>query len=300
VISLHKAAYLIHGNPIGIAGVLARLNPSETIYTAVMEHPENGRKYFCQVIHPPSSRSARFSYLAPDLIQNAEDYLPLIDFLCFQAGEMGALNVIAEIEEAHPLFETLRRAGFCVFSWEAIWRLPDERSAGGSSAQWCAPAAADLNSVRNLYQTLVPPLVQNAEPFVNGNTPRLLFKQKDDTLAYVESISGSAGTYLVPLIHPSVEDIGPLLSGLIPHFKENGKQLYVQVRSYQAWLSETLTELKAQPSPRFALMVKHLTVGQRNNLKPVQITRPDQRQADPAAPMLNNCTETGFFSEGLK
>jgi len=213
---------------------------------------------------------------------------------------MGALNVIAEIEEAHPLFETLRRAGFCVFSWEAIWRLPDERSAGGSSAQWCAPAAADLNSVRNLYQTLVPPLVQNAEPFVNGNTPRLLFKQKDDTLAYVESISGSAGTYLVPLIHPSVEDIAPLLSGLIPHFKENGKQLYVQVRSYQAWLSETLSELKAQPSLRFALMVKHLAVGQRNNLKPVQITRPDQRQADPAAPMLNNCAETGFFSEGLK
>ena len=300
MVSLHKADYLVHGNPIGLAGIVARLNPTESSYTAVMEHPESGRKYFSQVIHPPGSRSAHFSFLTPDLDQNAGDYLSLIDYLCFQAGEMGALNVLAEIEESHTLFEALRRSGFCVFSWESIWRLPDDPGMEVSSSQWNPPATADLNTVRSLYQTLVPPLVQNSEPFKNGNTPRLLYKQNGDTLAYVESISGSAGTYLVPLIHPSVEDVGPLLVDLIGRFRESGKPLYMQVRSYQAWLSDALGELKAQPSPRFALMVKHLALGQLNSLKSAQIARPEQRQVDPAAPMVNNCTDSSFSSEGLK
>lgn len=265
-----------------------------------MEHPESGRKYFSQVIHPPGSRSAHFSFLAPDLIQNEEDFLPLFDFLCFQAGEMGALNVLAEIEESHALFEALRRVGFCVFSWESLWRMPDDIQQGGSVSDWNPPATTDLNTVRCLYQTLVPPLVQNAEPFKNGNTPRLLYKKNGDALAYVESISGSAGTYLIPLIHPSIENVGPLLVDLIGHFKESGKPLYMQVRSYQAWLADALSELKAEPSPRFALMVKHLAVGQLNSIKAAQSVRSDQRQADPAAPMVNNCTGSGYSPEGLK
>ncbi|HNR02107.1 MAG TPA: hypothetical protein PKK59_06210 [Anaerolineaceae bacterium] len=300
MVSLHKADYLVHGNPIGAAAVLARLNPTESSYTAVMEHPESGRKYFSQVIHPPGSRSAHFSFLAPDLIQNEEDFLPLFDFLCFQAGEMGALNVLAEIEESHALFEALRRVGFCVFSWESLWRMPDDIQQGGSVSDWNPPATTDLNTVRCLYQTLVPPLVQNAEPFKNGNTPRLLYKKNGDALAYVESISGSAGTYLIPLIHPSIENVGPLLVDLIGHFKESGKPLYMQVRSYQAWLADALGELKAEPSPRFALMVKHLAVGQLNSIKTAQSVRSDQRQADPAAPMVNNCTGSGYSPEGLK
>ena len=213
---------------------------------------------------------------------------------------MGALNVLAEIEESHALFEALRRVGFCVFSWESLWRMPDDIQQGGSVSDWNPPATTDLNTVRCLYQTLVPPLVQNAEPFKNGNTPRLLYKKNGDALAYVESISGSAGTYLIPLIHPSIENVGPLLVDLIGHFKESGKPLYMQVRSYQAWLADALSELKAEPSPRFALMVKHLAVGQLNSIKAAQSVRSDQRQADPAAPMVNNCTGSGYSPEGLK
>lgn len=255
MVSLHKADYLVHGNPIGAAAVLARLNPTESSYTAVMEHPESGRKYFSQVIHPPGSRSAHFSFLAPDLIQNEEDFLPLFDFLCFQAGEMGALNVLAEIEESHALFEALRRVGFCVFSWESLWRMPDDIQQGGSVSDWNPPATTDLNTVRCLYQTLVPPLVQNAEPFKNGNTPRLLYKKNGDALAYVESISGSAGTYLIPLIHPSIENVGPLLVDLIGHFKESGKPLYMQVRSIvsEHWARHRITRLRRRQLDRHRL-----------------------------------------------
>ncbi len=265
-----------------------------------MEHPENNQKVFSQVIHPPGSRSAHFSFLLPDQVREAEDVFSLIDYLSFQAGEMGAINLLAEIEESHVLFEALRHAGFSVFSWESIWRLPADIGGDRSGSNWKPPATTDSNIVRCLYQTLVPPLVQNAEPFVNGDTPRLLYRANGDALAYVESINGSAGIYLVPLIHPSVEDVQTLLIDLIGQFRGQGKPVYMQVRSYQAWLSDALSELKAQPSPRFALMVKHLAVGQLNPVREAQRARSEQRQADPAAPMVNNCNGSELSSQGLK
>ncbi len=300
MISLHKADYLVHGNPIGLTGILARLNPTESSFTAVVEHPENNRKFFSQVIHPPGSRSAHFSFLVPDVVQEAEEILSLIDYLSFQAGEMGAINVLAEIEESHVLFEALRHAGFSVYSWESIWRLPDDTGSDRSKSNWKPPATTDSNTVRCLYQTLVPPLVQNAEPFVNGDTPRLLYRANGDALAYVESLTGSAGVYLVPLIHPSVDDVQSLLLDLIGQFRGQGKPVYMQVRSYQAWLSDALSELKAQPSPRFALMVKHLAVGQLKTVWDTQRARSEQRQVDPASPILNNCAGSELSSEGLK
>lgn len=274
--------------------MVTHLTPSKSCYTAVLEHPTTNRRVYSQVIHPPERRSAYFTFLTPDVLTDANAILSLIDFLSFQAGEMGALNVLAEIEESHTLFEALRRSGFSVFSWESIWRLPQNRAAGQSASNWKSPAGNDGNTLRSLYQTLVPPLVQNAEPYVNGDSVRLIYKTNGEAQAYVEVLKGSAGVYLVPLVHPSVDDVHTLLLDLINHFRVNGKPVYMQVRSYQAWLSDALSELKAHPSPRFALMVKHLALAQRQPLQEAQRVRAEQRQADPAAPMVNNYTEPGL------
>ena len=129
---------------------------------------------------------------------------------------------------------------------------------------------------------------------MNGDSVRLIYKTNGEAQAYVEVLKGSAGVYLVPLVHPSVDDVHTLLLDLINHFRVNGKPVYMQVRSYQAWLSDALSELKAHPSPRFALMVKHLALAQRQPLQEAQRVRAEQRQADPAAPMVNNYTEPGL------
>ncbi len=204
---------------------------------------------------------------------------------------MGALNILAEIEESHLLFELLRDTGFCVYSWESIWKLPTEKNNFAQKNYWQIPDVVDENYVRTLYQTLVPPLVQNAEPFTNGGSPRLVYKKDTDILAYVESMSGHEGIYLMPVIHPSVENIQLLLEDLICQFKGLGKPVFLQVRSYQAWLSEGLTALKAEPSPRFALLVKHLAVNQYSKVIAAHRSRSDQRQAEPTAPILQNCSD---------
>jgi len=291
VICLNKALFLTRGNPVGIAALLPRLNPSTSSYTAVLEPPDGGKSYFSQVLHQPGSRSAHFSFFAPDFQFEEKDFSALIDFLCFQAGEMGALNVLAEIEESHELFEMLRQSGFSVFSWESIWKLPENKNATQQRSTWQIPSPMDENTVRTLFQTLVPPLVQNAEPFTNGDSPRLVYKKDNDILAYVESINGSEGIYLIPVIHPSVEDIDLLLEELVRQFSGLGKPVFLQVRSYQAWLSDSLLNIEAEPSPRFALLVKHLAALQTGKVLNLQHLRNDSRQTEPTAPILQHYAE---------
>lgn len=289
--------YLIRGNPIRLTELVSHLNTSKYGYTAVLDHTESNRKYFSQVIHPPEKRSAYFTFLTPDHFTNPHSMLALVDYLSYQAGELGAQNVLAEVEESHPLFETFRRAGFSVFSWESVWRLPQNSPDEESATKWHIPTVTDGNTVRSFYQTLVPPLVQNAEPFVNGAAQRLLYKTDGETQAYVEIVKGHSGTYLIPLIHPSVEDVHALIRDLISHFNGTKKPVYMQVRSYQAWLSEALGDLRAEPSPRFALMVKHLAVAQ---WKAVRETGISLSEKSPATPLVTNCADQGLTSDGLK
>ncbi len=300
MISLNKAVFLTQGNPVRLGGLLSSFAPDASSYVAVGESARGNQIIFSQVSHQPGGRSAHFTFFTPDEIDGEDDFSALIDFLCFQAGEMGALNVLADIEESHSLFERFRRAGFCVFGWETIFWIPKNIIFDRSKSCWFKPSAAEENALRSLYQTLIPPLVQNAEPFANGGTPRLVYKVNGDVQAYAESISGSAGIYLVPVIHPSVEDVHTLLLDLIDHFQGMGRPLYLQVRSYQAWLAEPLQQLGAENSLRFALLVKHLAVGQLNAIKEGQRARSEQRQAEPTAPILNHYVKAGTRSDGVK
>lgn len=300
MISLNKAVFLTQGNPIRLGSLLHSLAPDTPNYIAVFEPAEDRQPWYSQVLHQPGGRSAHFAFISPDQFNADDDLSVLIDSMCYQAGEMGALNVLADIEESHTLFEHFRRAGFCVFGWESIWRVPDLAKTDRAKTSWTRPSPADENTVRSLYQTLVPPLVQNAEPFTNGSTPRLVYRVNGEIQAYVESISGASGIYLVPVIHPSVDNIQALLLDLMGQFQGMGRPVYLQVRSYQAWLSDTLTGLGVESAPRYALLVKHLAVGQLSAIKEAQRVRPEQRQAEPTAPILNHFINPESSSDGVK
>ncbi len=272
--------------------MLERLNPSLTGYTAVLTSEEGVRPLFGQVIHLPGNRSARLTFLLPEFSKEEEQSIPaLIDHLAFQAGEMGALNLLAEIEEPHPLFELLRRGGFSVYSWESAWVLPNIREGSTPKHNWQEVGQVDESPIRNLFHTLVPPLVQHAEPFSNGSVSRLVHKVGNDVLAVVESVAGPNGIYLIPLIHPSVENVEDLLIDLVIRYAEGKKPIYLQVRSYQAWLSDVLTTIHAEPSPRFALMVKHLAQVQYSQVKANHALLSEQRRIEPTAPIIRNITD---------
>jgi hypothetical protein len=213
--------------------------------------------------------------------------------LASQAGEWGAFHVLGELEEICPAFESMRRAGFSVYAWQRVWRLPVASLANGSPpGRWQPVQEEDEWAVRSLFQNLVPPLAQSAEPLTIRRQRGLVYRQAGEIMAYVELVFGPRGIYLYPLIHPDIEDAATLVrtlpSALAPLL---ARPVYLAVRSYQAWLETTLTELNAQSSPRQALMVKHLAHAQRVPLT-ARLVQIEGRQAEPAKSLANNASQT--------
>lgn len=245
-----------------------------------------------QVTYNMGERSARLTYLLPDEIAELPELVDIVEYLAFHAGCMGAIHLLAEVPEDHPVFELLRRSSFSVYCWQNIFRFPSSTPAHSRyKALWLKAEAAEEIHIRSLYQTVVPPLVQAAEPFSTVFTPRLVYHQEGEIMAFVECTAGPQGIFLKPVIHPSVEDPKILLSDLIYHFQGLGKPVYFPVRSYQSWISDTLADLGGSNSPRYAQMVKHLAANIPLENNSVVRNRIESRGAEPTASIVQKFVE---------
>ena len=246
------------------------------------------------------AHSARISFIAPSSAGDSSGILDLLDGLTCQAGDWGAFNLLAEVEEHHPIFENLRRSNFFVYAWQRIWRFtPPIQGEKGGTNRWRPASPLDEIALRSLYQSLAPPLVQSAEPFIFRAHPGLVYRQENanhhhgEVLGFIEARRGPRGVFLQPMIHPDVENVQDLLADLLQALPALylGRPVYIAVRSYQSWLEAALEELHGQVAPRQALFVKHLASAQRvlaTNKRLVMETH----QAEPTAPMVNNYRES--------
>lgn len=251
--------------------------------------------------HSVGDRSAQILFLMPEEGLNQPELSGLLEHLAAQAGAWGAFHLLAEIEENSCALEGMRRSGFTVYAWQRIWKyLPGSETATGNGSSnnhsknglpvWRPAQSADENSIRNLYQSLVPPLVQAAEPLTSGKLPGWVYRQEGEILAYVEGVYGPHGIYLQPLIHPAVENVSQVLGNLLGRQPTLlGRPIYLAIRSYQAWLETVVRDLEFQVGPRQALMVKHLVLHQRDAL-PARHLVLEKYSAEPTAPMIHNST----------
>jgi hypothetical protein len=282
---------LTRGNPAGISAGLAGLHPARGSYTGVASSERDGSILLGQVTYELGTRSAHLSFVAPGSQTGSFALVSLLEGLAYQAGEWGAFHLLGEVDELSPAFEAMRRAGFSVYAWQRIWELPLEVAAGKGTSPWQPVDVECEQSVRSLFQVVVPPLVQSAEPLPNRRLRGLIYRKGADILAYVEGAFGPRGIYLYPLIHPDLEDVAGLLrtlpQALAPLL---GRPVYLTVRSYQAWMEAALGDLDTHCAPRQALMVKHLTLGQRVPLN-AHLVQIEGRQAEPAKTMVQITTD---------
>lgn len=233
-------------------------------------------------------RSARLTFMLPEEVHQSPALPILLDGLAQQAGLWGAFAVLVEVEELAPVFENLRRSGFSVYGWQRIYRLPFKGS-GAAEAQplWRFSEPVDEIPIRQLYQSLVPPLVQAAEPLPANRLFGLVHQENGNTLAYIESVYGPDGIYLRPLIHPNVRNIRKLLQSLEMHLSPLlGRKVYLSVRSYQSWLENPLLSMTPDSTARQALMVRYLAVRQRVLHAGMHRARIDDVGAEPSAPQM--------------
>ena len=294
VLSLDSALSLTRGNPVGLMGALSQLNPRRDSFTGVVPASDCDPKLIGQMCYTQGQRSARLSFMAPGDAGGSPGIADLLDGLTCQAGDWGAFNLLAEADEHHPIFENLRRSNFFVYAWQRIWRfMPSAQGKKGVSNRWRTASPLDEIALRSLYQALVPPLVQSAEPFIFRPHQGLVYRQNSEVMGFIEGRRGPRGVYLQPVIHPDVEDARGLLVDLLQSLPGlyQGRPVYIAVRSYQSWLEAALEELHGQVSPRQALFVKHLASAQRVLATNKRLVL-EKHQAEPTAPMVNNYSKT--------
>jgi hypothetical protein len=274
VLPLYSARILTRGNPLGAMAMLSYLNPRRMIYTAIAA--ENGESLMGQVILNGDENSARLTFLAPkENLHNLS--LSLLDHLTKQAGEWGAFHLLAEVDENSPVFRSLRQAGFAMYAWQRVWKLPKQERAVEESV-WREAGEGDWPAVQSLHGQIVPALIQPVDALpkqVSG----LVCRPGGILQAHVTVSSGPAGVWIQPLVPPD-SGCGPeRLAGLSGW---GNRPVYVCVRSYQAWLETVLEDLGAEAGPRQAVMVRRLAKLQKAEEK---VSAMDKVLVKPIAPV---------------
>jgi hypothetical protein len=276
VLPLYSARILTRGNPFGAMAMLSYLNPRRHIYTAIAS--ENGDSLMGQVILNGDETSARLTFLAPTENINGLT-LSLLDHLTMQAGEWGAFHLLAEVDENSPVFRSLRQAGFAIYAWQRVWKLPKLEKPDEDSS-WREAEEADWPAIQSLHGQIVPALIQPVDALPK-QASGLVCRTEGNLQAYVAVNSGPAGVWIQPLVPPD-SGCGPeRLAGLSGW---GNRPVYVCVRSYQAWLETVLQDLGAEAGPRQAVMVRRLA----KTIKELQVVPVMEKvlaKAKPAAPI---------------
>ena len=264
-IILDSARALTLGAQLLPGALLSYLVPATGVFTYVLDEDTSlEAPIMGQFIHTLGSQSAQLTFLTPDAALESAGVTNLLEFMAVLSGERGALRLMADVDEQTQAFEILRRSGFAIYSRQRIWQFTARSSDTPPPSAWRGSSSRDEISIRSLYNNLVPGLVQQVEPYVARHPKGMVYRKEGELLAFVEFKYGHRGVWIQPFVHPDAQDMADHFSALIQKIPNRfSRPLYICVRSYQSWLETTLEDLGAEPGPRQAVMVKHLSVPQK-------------------------------------
>jgi hypothetical protein len=269
--------------------LLGALAPGGTAFTLVARPRGEGEAPAVgQLLQRNGDALLRLSYISPADVLGQPAGTSLLEGLCQAAGARGGRNLVAEVDEDHPGFVSLREAGFAIYARQQIWRLVEWTSVERSEveARWRPERAADSPAIHLLHLNVVPALVQQIEP-PPGRGRGLVHAREGEFLGYIEIARGPLGIWTQPYFHPAAEKPDELLAGFLARIGPRPDQpLYVCVRSYQSWLNGPLERAGFERLSAQAVMVKRLAVGVRRpalaRLPAIEGTR-----AKPTTPIAN-------------
>lgn len=286
LLPLDSARLLTHGSPLAASALFSYLNPRRNLYTALCS--ENGSSLMGQVTLAEGETTARLVFLAPSS-QVERLALPLLDHLARQAGGWGAQHILAEVDEDSPAFQVLRQAGYAMYAWQQVWKLPALPDSISPNT-WRVATSLDWLAIQSLHAQIVPVLMLPVEK-LPGQASGLVCYHEASLQAYASCTSGRQGAWLQPLVLPDNHCFPGQLPGLVQAAAlQKARSVYVCVRSYQAWLAASLEELGAEAGPRQAVMVKRLAKLVRET-QPVNSVEKAMAKVKPAAPAQHSETD---------
>ena len=246
---------------------MASVRTPDHVFTGLCDSDEEARAWIGQIHQSPRHSSAHIHYLLSPPTGDLKDFVALVERLIVEAGHWGAKNIVAEMKSDSETFPLFRRVGFSVLTKFRIYRfeLPLGRQPH-KVRRWRIWNSKDIHNMRNLYFTLIPPLIQPVEPLTRREMLGLVYYGESGVLqAYADLVYGPVGVWVLPFIHPQTsEDIVDLLAQLILDLPDlAGRPVYIVARSYQPWIESALKNLPAEVSPEHVLMSRYLALRQR-------------------------------------
>lgn len=241
--------------------------------------------------------NAKLIYLAPEMQADDDDtaWLHILDAMAKEAGKNQAHNLIAEVDEDNPLFETLRTSGFAVYARQEIWgRQPGEYPTSGRPVNLTTKTDADITGIHSLFANTVPSLIQQVA-MPSDDTPGLIYRKKDRIEAHIGVAEGKQGIFLTPLIHPDVSREAPDIidTAMQLHIKSDKLPVYVCVRRHQEWLNMSLMALGFELGAKQALMVRHIAAGvQKTPFRSIEETLNKVPAKPPTRPLHQTAIES--------
>lgn len=246
-----------------IPGVVASyLTPASGVFTSIC-YDDGSKPVLGQIVHLAGSPLARMSFLAPKDDLEIGLLPHLFEHLTKQAGDRGAYNIIVDIDELDPVFESLRRAGLSVYTRQRVYRFKEYQEEDHRNT-WHPAVENDRIPIKSLHANLVPGMVQQIEP-LNKDIFQGLGCWKDGSLlGYVSIEYGPRGLWVQPFIHPDVDEIDDLLVDMIRSIPDRrSRPVYICVRNYQSWLEGSMDRLGGEPGEQQAVMVKRMALTQK-------------------------------------
>ncbi len=265
------------------------LRPARGSYTCIGSEGSNASIVIGQVAWEGDSPSANLSFFAPyDLLDSAAAAAVLDELVC-KAGDNGAFHVLAELDETHPFFEVLRKAGFGAYAWQRIWKIDAPHLVEKpTQSEWRTAAGDDDIAIRALFQSQVPPVIQGIEHSMPQHSPAWVLRREGELAGYAEGVYGARGICIYSVFRPDLENMTHTLCDLLGQITAMGRPVYMVVRLYQAHIERNLRELGASESPLMAVLVKHLALSLREEVTVKQRAKVHNRQAEPTVGMTQN------------
>ena len=239
-------------------------------------------------------RGARINWLLPLDDDECSDVLPaLLDNLSLESALRGSRCLLSAAHAAGDLFPLLRQAGFCVYGWQRIWQIFQERFPNthpqAFEFNWCTPDAADSLQIDHLRKRLLSPSVQTVKKVTGEKLPQYVLKI-DGQIKGLARVNGYGGKVMVtPLLAQTPFEPILLLQSLFSRLFPIYSVAYLQQSADQAGLEVTLSELGEPVCDREELLVKHFNSLQKVPIEMLNRATP-VRHADTIASMTNSNT----------
>ena len=249
------------GNLLGTSVLFEQIGPDRGTTLAVEVENYTKKKILGQLTLDPNTHTAQMNFLAPQELSGTSAMKTMIEGLCKEAGAQGAVCVRAGIEVGDDIFSSFREQHFRVYDRLRIWYLPPQINVHDAfENHWSMAHGSDFIGVRHLYSSLVPPMVQAAQPLTEQSLPELVYWQDNEIMGSIECMVGPGGIFIKPLLHPAVqENASAIIYQSLHHFLPlMGRPVYLAIPSYQGWLESVLYKLQAEVVSLRSLMVRYL------------------------------------------